>query len=117
MGTVLSSGVWTNLTFDVQTTFPKQYLTSSYSAAGVYKICWQWTQNTTVPIDVLLDHQQIPEFGDLVLPLLGMIAIFAVYTWPSRTATCARDTPRRTSVTTARRAKTNRKLPPRMRGG
>ncbi len=84
MGRVLSLGTWSNITFGVQTTFPKQYLTSVYSAPGVYKICWQWTQNTTAPIDVLLDHQQIPEFGDLALPLLGMIVIFAVYRLPSR---------------------------------
>jgi hypothetical protein len=72
------SGSWSNLTFESQTTYAKQYLTSIYSVSGEFKICWQWTQNTTSPYHVLFDHV-IPEFGDLTLPIIGFIVIFAVY--------------------------------------
>jgi hypothetical protein len=78
MGKVNISGVWSDLILGSQTTYTKMYLTSIYSAPGQFKICWQWTQNVTTPIDVMIDHQEIPEFGDLTLPITGIIVMFGV---------------------------------------
>jgi hypothetical protein len=78
MGKVNISGVWSDLILGSQTTYTKMYLTSIYSAPGQYKICWQWTQNVTTPIDVMIDHQEIPEFGDLTLLITGIMVMFAV---------------------------------------
>jgi hypothetical protein len=78
------SGTWSDLTIEPQTTFTKQYLTSIYSVSGGFKVCWQWTQNTTAPFHVLMDHQVIPEFGDMILPIIGFIVIFGVCTQRSR---------------------------------
>jgi len=83
MGRVCVSGSWSNDTFESQTSYAKQYLTSIYSTSGEFKICWQWTQNTTLPINVLFDHR-IPEFGDLTLPILGFLVIFAANRQRSR---------------------------------
>ncbi len=69
------SGTWTSLSF-VQNTYSKQYLTSIYSAPAAQFICWQWTQNTTAPIQVVFD--KIPEFGQVALPIfLTMMVFFA----------------------------------------
>jgi predicted RNA-binding Zn-ribbon protein involved in translation (DUF1610 family) len=78
------SGTWSNMTIEPQTTFTKQYMTSIYSVSGEFKICWQWTQNTTAPIEVLFDSTMIPEFGDLTLPFIGFFVIFAVCRQRSR---------------------------------
>ena len=83
VGRLCVSGSWSNLTFESQTTYAKQYLTSIYSVSGEFKICWQWTQNITSPIHVLFDHT-IPEFSDITLPILGFIMILAVYRQRSR---------------------------------
>jgi len=56
------------------TTSPKQYLTSIYSAPNGQLICFQWTQNTTVAdLEVIFD--KIPEFGDLALPFVCVLMI------------------------------------------
>lgn len=68
------SGTWGFVTLGGQTTYPKQYLTSVYSAPGETNICWQWTQNTTTPIDVVFD--KIPEFGNLTFPIIIVMAVF-----------------------------------------
>ncbi|MDH3366126.1 MAG: zinc ribbon domain-containing protein, partial [Thermoplasmata archaeon] len=71
------SGSWTSVTLSGgQTSYDKQFLTSIYSAPGEAYICWQWTQNTTGNIEVILDA--IPEFGDLFVPVLFVIAVFFV---------------------------------------
>lgn len=68
------SGTWTSFSGSSDTTSPKQYLTSIYSAPSEGAICWQWTQNTTGTIEVEFDG--LPEFSDIVLPVLGMAAVF-----------------------------------------
>jgi len=78
------SGTWSNMTIEPQTTFAKQYLTSTYSISGEFKICWQWTQNATAPIEVLFDRTVIPEFSVLTVPLIGSIVILATYARRSR---------------------------------
>ena len=78
------SGTWSNMTIEPQTTFAKQYLTSIYSVSGEFKICWQWTQNATAPIEVLFDRTVIPEFSVLTVPLIGSIVILATYARRSR---------------------------------
>jgi hypothetical protein len=77
-GRLYSSGSWTNLTFESQSTYAKYYLNSIYSVSGEYKVAWQWTQNTTSTVQVLFDHK-IPEFSDIVLPIMGFMVIFVVY--------------------------------------
>lgn len=84
MGSKCVSGTWSYITIAPQTTFTKQYMTSIYSVSGEFKICWQWTQNVTTPIDVMIDHQEIPELGDLTLPITGVIVMFALYRKRSR---------------------------------
>jgi hypothetical protein len=84
MGSKCVSGTWSYITIQPQTSFTKQYMTSVYSVSGEFKICWQWTQNVTTPIDVMIDHQEIPELGDLTLPIIGVIVIFTVYRKRSR---------------------------------
>ena len=84
MGRKCVSGTWSDMTIEPQTSFTKRYLTSIYSVSGEFKIYWQWTQNVTTPIDVLIDHQEIPEFGDLTLPIIGFIVIFAIHRQRSR---------------------------------
>lgn len=79
MGRKCIAGAWSAMVIEPQTSFTKQYMTSVYSIAGEYKICWQWTQNSTAPIDVMFDSTWIPEFGNLTLPIIGFIVIFAVY--------------------------------------
>jgi hypothetical protein len=74
MGRKGVAGTWSNLTFGSQTTYAKQYLNSIYSVAGESKICWQWTQNTSSPIQVMFDTN-IPEFSGLVLPPLFVCAV------------------------------------------
>jgi hypothetical protein len=70
------SGTWSSLTFGTQTTAPKQFLNSVYSVSGETHICWQWTQNTTSPIQVVFD--KIPEFGTVVLPAFAMLFMLLV---------------------------------------
>jgi len=69
------SGTWTALTM-TQNAYVKQYLTSVYSAPGEQFICWQWTQNTTAPIQVVFD--KIPEFSQVVVPIVFMMALFVL---------------------------------------
>jgi hypothetical protein len=73
MGRKCVAGTWSNLTFGSQTTYAKQYLNSIYSVSGESKICWQWTQNTSSPIQVMFDTN-IPEFSSLVLPSIFVCA-------------------------------------------
>jgi len=76
VGKVNVSGTWTSLTFSLQTTDQKQYLTSIYSVSGEVNICWQWTQNTTGTIHVVFD--KLPEFSDVVLPTFVFMCVFFV---------------------------------------
>ena len=69
------SGTWTSVTL-TQNAYAKQYLTSIYSGPGEQYICWQWTQNTTAPIQVVFD--KLPEFGSVVLPVMSMMLLFGV---------------------------------------
>jgi len=69
------SGTWTALTI-TQNTYVKQYLTSIYSAPGEQFICWQWTQNTTAPIQVVFD--KLPEFSHVVVPVVFMMSLFVL---------------------------------------
>jgi hypothetical protein len=69
------SGTWTALTIS-QNTYVKQYLTSIYSVSGEQFICWQWTQNTTAPIQVAFD--KIPEFSHVVIPIMFMMSLFVL---------------------------------------
>jgi len=68
------SGTWVSFSGSSDTTSPKQYLTSIYSAPTESQMCWQWTQNTTGTIEVEFDG--LPEFSDIVLPVVGMAAVF-----------------------------------------
>ena len=67
---------WSFVTLGGQNSNEKHYLTSIYSVSGESYICWQWTQNTTGNIEVIFDV--IPEFEDVLAPILIMIAIFFV---------------------------------------
>ena len=69
-------GSWESISFGTQTSYPKHFLTSIYSVGGEAGICWLWTQNTTGTIEVFFDI--IPEFGDVVVPALTILAIFVV---------------------------------------
>jgi len=75
MGKKCAAGSWSFMSF-TQSTYTKQFMTSVYSVAGETHICWQWTQNSTLPIQVMFD--KIPEFSDLILPTFGLVMIFAV---------------------------------------
>jgi hypothetical protein len=77
MGKVNVSGVWTSLDFGTQTADYKYHLNSVYSVSGESYVCFQWTQNQTGTIDVIMD--KIPEFGEVVVPVLFMMLVFAVY--------------------------------------
>ena len=70
------SGTWSLLTLSSDTTSPKQYLTSIYSAPHEDAICWQWTQNTTGTIEVQFD--KLPEFSEIALPVLGLVAVVVI---------------------------------------
>ena len=76
MGKKNASGTWTSLTFSGQTADAKQYLTSIYSVPAETLIAWQWTQNTTAPIQVIFD--KIPEFDGVVMPVLFLMAMVLV---------------------------------------
>ncbi len=85
MGRALSAGVWSNMTIETQTNFTKGYLTSVYSAPGLRGIGWEWTQNRTVPIEVMYDTgTAIPEFQNLVLPTLAIALIFIAFSVSGR---------------------------------
>lgn len=84
MGRICVSGMWTDMTFQQQTTYPKQYLNSAYSVPSKYHVCWQWTQNTTAPIQVMFDGPVIPEFGAITPLVLVSVMIFAVCSVISR---------------------------------
>lgn len=75
------SGTWTALSF-VQNTYAKQYLSSIYSAPNEPAICWQWTQNTTAPIQVVFD--KIPEFSHVTLPVMLTLLLFVAYEGTAR---------------------------------
>lgn len=64
---------WTSITIGGQTAGEKRYLTSVYSVPGQQYVCWQWTQNTSAPIQVLFD--KIPEFPSLLLPVVGIFLL------------------------------------------
>ncbi len=72
---------WAALALGVQTAFAKQYLTSVYSATGQQFVCWQWTQNTSAPIEVQYDR--LPEFGRLSMPAM-IVCMLAAVIWISR---------------------------------
>jgi hypothetical protein len=76
MGKKNVSGIWTALTLSGQTAGAKQYLNSIYSGTGEQNICWQWTQNTTSPIEVTFD--KLPEFKTVVLPVLFLALVILV---------------------------------------
>jgi hypothetical protein len=84
MGRMCALGSWSDLVIAPQTSFTKQYMTSIYSAPGVYKIGWQWTQNTTAPIQVLFDSIPIPEFSDLTPLVVVPLVVVAVRRISSR---------------------------------
>ena len=84
IGRMCVSGIWSEMTIQDQTIFTKQYLTSAYAVSDKSLLCWQWTQNTTAPIQVLFDSFLIPEFSDLALPMIGFMVVFAVYGQRSR---------------------------------
>ena len=75
MGKKYSSGSWTSLTLDGESSYTKQHLTSVYSASGASRICFQWTQNTSSPIEVMFD--KIPEFGNALVPA-GLLIVAVV---------------------------------------
>ena len=70
------SGSWSFVTLGGQNSNAKLNLTSIYSVSGESQICWQWTQNTTGDVEVIFDV--IPEFQELLVPILIIIAIFIV---------------------------------------
>jgi hypothetical protein len=71
------SGTWSQISV-TQTAYVKSHLTSIYSVEdGEYFICWMWTQNTTGQRPVLFD-KVIPEFSDLVIPVLFIMTLFIV---------------------------------------
>ncbi|MDH3364693.1 MAG: zinc ribbon domain-containing protein [Thermoplasmata archaeon] len=77
MGKKKSSGSWSDLAISNPDVYTKNHLTSIYSVSGESHVCWQWTQNTTEEdIEVIFDS--IPEFGDAVVPMLFVLAIFFV---------------------------------------
>jgi len=76
MGKKNTMGTWTFLSLTSDITYPKQYLTSIYSAPSESWICWQWTQNTTGTLEVQLD--MIPEFKDVAAPVFVMMCVFIV---------------------------------------
>ncbi len=76
MCSVFASGTWSSIVLPPQTAFPKFFLTSIYIAPGPLTVCWQWTENDTIPIEVMFDGTMIPEFGDLLVPIVGFAAIF-----------------------------------------
>jgi hypothetical protein len=78
-----TTGTWTSYSLTSDTTYVKQFLTSIYSAPSENSICWQWTQNTTAPIDIQFD--KIPEFKDLAVPIIVMMCIFIVSNRRGRT--------------------------------
>ena len=78
------SGAWSDMTIEQQTTFTKLYLTSPYSISDALKVGWQWTQNTTAPIEILFDGHMIPEFNHIVLPVLGSMVILAIHSRMTR---------------------------------
>jgi uncharacterized OB-fold protein len=83
MGRKCVSGSWSNLTLSSDTTFAKRCLTSIYSVSGESKICWQWTQNTSSYLETRYDSL-IPEFSDMLPPVLFFMAIIAVYSRRAR---------------------------------
>ncbi len=84
MGATFAAGAWSNLTIQSQTDFTKAFLTSIYSAPDMLGLGWQWTQNNTVPIEVIFDGTAIPELGDLPLPAIGVAVILASFSIASR---------------------------------
>jgi hypothetical protein len=70
------SGTWTSVPLAGDTSYVKQYLTSIYSAPNEQLISWQWTQNTIPTTELLFD--KIPEFSEIVLPVLGMMVLFII---------------------------------------
>jgi hypothetical protein len=77
MGKVKANGgSWTSISFDSQNSYTKQHLTSIYSVSSGSNICWLWTQNTSGTIEVFFDV--IPEFGNLAIPIISMMAMFMV---------------------------------------
>jgi hypothetical protein len=72
----VSGAGWSDVSIGSQPSDTKQYLTSIYSVSGETNICWQWTQNTTGTIEVIFD--KIPEFEDLIVPIIFMIGLFFV---------------------------------------
>ena len=78
-------GSWTSLSFGTQSSFTKHYLTSIYTASSESIVCWLWTQNTTGTIEVFFDV--IPEFEELVAPVLTVLAVFIAFRCRRRSRT------------------------------
>ena len=70
------SGTWGFVSLPANS-YPKNHLTSIYSAPGEFLVCMQWTQNSTTNLEVIFE--KIPEFSDVVLPVMFILTIFAVY--------------------------------------
>jgi hypothetical protein len=76
MGKKNVTGTWSTLTLNPQTADSKQYLESIYSVSGETHICWQWTQNTSAPIQVIFD--KIPEFSQVLIPVFFVLMVVAI---------------------------------------
>ena len=72
MCSVYASGAWSSMPLLPQTTAPKFFLTSAYSVPDPLTVCWQWTENATLPIEVIFDGTMIPELSDLALPIAAV---------------------------------------------
>jgi hypothetical protein len=77
MGKKNVTGTWSTLTLNPQTADSKQYLESIYSVSGETHICWQWTQNTSAPIQVVFDRM-IPEFSQVLIPVFFVLMVVAI---------------------------------------
>jgi predicted amidophosphoribosyltransferase len=66
---------WSSVTID-SNAYDKNYLTSIYSAPSESTVCMLWTQNTTADIEVIFE--EIPEFKDVMVPILMIMAIFYI---------------------------------------
>ena len=68
---------WSPLSLPNHSTNAKAYLTSIYSVAGVDLVCVQWTE-TVASSDYDVYFDRIPEFSEVVVPVVLMLGIFFV---------------------------------------